>query len=117
MAKRRTVWSTYVELHPLHVCFYTTLDLSSRAKEVLRDGKHVFNFLVVKIVCAPDISRTFAANSRDGLPRYCIVRRGGESFNYLSFLDSDAFTSKFFFPSMILLIVSNTTLSDHFFGY
>ena len=28
---------------------YTTLDLSSRAKEVLRDGKHVFNFLVVKI--------------------------------------------------------------------
>ena len=52
-----------VELHPLHVSLYTTLDLSSRAKEVLRDGKHVFNFLVVKIICAPDIIRTFAANS------------------------------------------------------
>ena len=50
------------------------------------------------------------------MPRYCIVKRG-ESFNQLSFLDSDAVTSKFFFHSMIWLIVSNTTLSDQFFGY
>ena len=70
-----TVWPTLVELHPLHVSLYTTLDLSSRATEVLRDGKHVFNFLVVKIICAPDVCRFFAANSRDGLPRYCIVKR------------------------------------------
>ena len=35
-----------VELHPLHVSLYATLDLSLRAKEVLRAGKHVFNFLV-----------------------------------------------------------------------
>ena len=28
------------------------LDLSSRATEVSRDSKHVFNFLVVKIICA-----------------------------------------------------------------
>ena len=38
-----------MELHPLHVSLYTTLDLSSRAKDVLRDGKQVFNFLVVKL--------------------------------------------------------------------
>ena len=109
-----TVWLTKVELHPLHVSLYTTLDISSRAKGILRDGKHVFNFLVVKLISAPDISRTFAANSWDGLPRYCIVRRGGESFNHLSFLGSDAYASKFFLPSMILLRVSNTTLSDQF---
>ena len=74
-------------------------------------------FLLVKIICAPNISRTFVANNWDGLPRYCIVRRGGESFNDLSFLGSDAFTSKFLFSSMILLRVSNTTLSGQFFGY
>ena len=33
------------------------------AEEVLRDGKHVFNFLVVKITCAPDVCLIFAANS------------------------------------------------------
>ena len=63
MTKFWTDWLTKEELHPLHVSFYTTLDLSLRAKEVLRDGKHVFNFLVVKIICAPDIFITFAANS------------------------------------------------------
>ena len=63
MAKCRTVWSIEVELHPLHENFYTTLDLSSRAKEVLRDDNHVCNFLVVKIICAPDVYRFFAANS------------------------------------------------------
>ena len=51
-----------MELHPLRVSLYTTLDLSSRAKEVLRDDKLVFNFLV-KVICAPDICRTFAAYS------------------------------------------------------
>ena len=62
--KCRTVWPTLVELHPLHVSLYTTLDLSSRATEVLRDGKHGFNFLVVKIICAPHVvPRMFAANS------------------------------------------------------
>ena len=69
------------------------------------------------LICAPDISQTFAANSWDGVPWYCFVRWGGESFNHLSFIGSDAFTSKFFFPSRILLRVSNTTLSDQFFGY
>ena len=45
------------------------------------------------------------------------LQKGAESFNQFSFLGSDAFTRKFFFPSMILLRVSNTTLSDQFFGY
>ena len=36
---------------------------TSKAKEVLRDGKHVFNFLVIKIICALDICQTFAAYS------------------------------------------------------
>ena len=49
MAKGRTVWPTQVALHPLHVNLYTTLDLSSRAKEILRDGKDVFNFFLQKI--------------------------------------------------------------------
>ena len=50
VAKCWTLCPTYLELHSLHVSLYTTLDLSSRAKEVLRDVKHVFIFLVVKII-------------------------------------------------------------------
>ena len=76
VAKCRTVWQTQVELHPLQVSLYTTLDLSSGAKEVLREGEHVFNFLVVKKICAPDIGQTFAANSWDGLHRYFSVKKG-----------------------------------------
>ena len=57
---------------------------------------------------------TFAANSCDGLPQFCLVKRvEGEPFNHLLFLGSDAVTCNFF-PSMILLRVSNTTLSDQF---
>ena len=45
------------------------LDLSSRATEVLSDGKHVFNFLVLKSFLCPDVCRNFAANSCDELSR------------------------------------------------
>ena len=60
VAKCLTVWPTQVELH---LNFHTTLDLSSRAMEVLRVKKHIFNFLVAKIICATDFLQTFATNS------------------------------------------------------
>ena len=114
MAKRLIVWPTKVELHPLHVNLYTTLDLSSKAKEVLRDDKHVFNFLVVKIIYAPDICRNFAANRLDGLPQYGIVKWGVSLSTIYHFSVRMSSRLKFFFPSMIWLRVSNTTLSDQF---
>ena len=98
MAKCLIVWPTEVELHPLHVSSYTTLDLSSRAKENLRDGKHVFNFLVLKIVCAPIIAEIFRLTVWIASILDC--KKGDESFNHLSYLGSDAFPSKFFFPSI-----------------
>ena len=47
-----------MELYPLHVSLYNILDLSLRVKEVLRDGKHDFSFLIVKINCARVFAET-----------------------------------------------------------
>ena len=105
-----------MELQPVHVSFYFCLDLSSFAKEVLRFVQHFLNFLVVKTDCAPDICRIFAANSCDGKPRNCLVKRGLILHTIYDF--SISMSQPLKFPtSMILFRISNTTLSDHFCGY
>ena len=57
LANCPAVWPTEVQLPPLHVRLYTTLNLSSCATEILREDKHVSNFLVVNLF----VTRTFAA--------------------------------------------------------
>ena len=55
----RTVWPTQMDSHPQHSSLYTIFDFSSLRKRPMKEGIQVFIFLVVNIICALVIARTF----------------------------------------------------------
>ena len=59
LVRCRTVWPTWMDLHPQHSSLYTNFDSSSLEKEDFREGIQVFIFLVVNIISALVISSTF----------------------------------------------------------